>query len=214
MALDAKTLSLYLVTDPKLCAERGLLETVHAALKGGVRIVQLRDKTASTQERIDSARQLKPILDSYHAPLIINDDIDAAMAVDAEGVHVGQQDMDIISVRTRLGPDKIIGLSVTRPDQFSQVDKMPVDYIGAGPIHPTSTKPDHDAPIGFDGLSSIVRASSVPVVAIGGLGAKDCGKIFAARAQGMAVVSAICGQADPQAAAAALKREIERSTLS
>ena len=198
MSLD---LSLYLVTDPRLCARYGLVETVVAAVRGGVTIVQLRDKQASDGELIDQARQLKAALAGSGVPLIINDRLTVAIESGADGLHLGQSDGDVVAARAAMGEQAILGLSVQNHAQLARLDPAPLDYLGLGPVFATSTKHDHAQPLGFDGLAALVAASPLPTVAIGGLEAEHVDKIRAAGAKGPAVVSAICGQADPEAAA-------------
>lgn len=198
MSLD---LSLYLVTDPRLCARYGLVETVVAAVRGGATIVQLRDKQASDGELIDQARQLKAALAGSGVPLIINDRLTVAIESGADGLHLGQGDGDVVAARTAMGEQAILGLSVQNHAQLARLDPAPLDYLGLGPVFATSTKHDHAQPLGFDGLAALVAASPLPAVAIGGLEAQHVDKIRAAGAKGPAVVSAICGQADPEAAA-------------
>jgi thiamine-phosphate pyrophosphorylase len=198
--------TLYLVTDPVLCARGGVVETVAAALAGGVTAVQLRDKTASDADMLALAARLKAILAPRRVPLIVNDRIDVAIASGADGLHVGQADVDAAQARRRLPAGAILGLSVERVEHMAGVDPAVVDYVGAGPVFATSTKPDHAAPIGLDGLATIVRASPVPVVAIGGLDARHVASVFATGAKGLAVVSAICAAEDPAIAAANFRR--------
>ncbi|MBZ0330830.1 thiamine phosphate synthase [Halomonas sp. ANAO-440] len=200
MRLD---LTLYLVTDPRLCARHGLVETVVAAVRGGVTLVQLRDKQASDEELIDQARRLKAALAGSGVPLIINDRLDVALASEADGLHLGQDDGEVAAARQALGEHAILGLSVQNLDQMSRLDPEPLDYLGLGPIFATATKPNHARPLGFDGLATLVAASPLPAVAIGGLQAEHVGRVRTAGAKGPAVVSAICGQPDPEAAAQA-----------
>ncbi|WP_444678671.1 thiamine phosphate synthase [Halomonas sp. E19] len=200
MPLD---LSLYLVTDPQLCARQGLVETVVAAVRGGVTIVQLRDKHASDGELIEQARRLKAALAGSGVPLIINDRLAVAVESGADGLHLGQGDGNLAAARDALGESAILGLSVQNHEQLSHLDPSALDYLGLGPVFATSTKRDHAAPLGFAGLAALVAASPLPAVAIGGLKAEHAGQVRAAGAQGPAVVSAICGQPDPEAAARA-----------
>ena len=209
MAIDTQKLALYLVTDPDLCATFGLIETVQAAVTGGVSIVQLRDKHASTAQMIENAKALQPILAPRNIPLIINDDVEAAIACDADGIHVGQDDLDVVRVRQQVGPDKIVGLSVETAEAALIVDAGIVDYVGISPIFTTQTKGDHKPPVGFDGLADIVASSPVPSVAIGGLNADHCKAVFAAGAVGIAVVSAICGKHDPHQATVIMRQQID-----
>lgn len=198
MRLD---LSLYLVTDPELCESYGLVETVAAAVRGGVTIVQLRDKHASDAEMIAQARQIMQAIAGSGVPLIINDRLEVALASGADGLHIGQDDGDIAAARKTLGPQAILGLSVQRLDQLSQLNTDALSYLGLGPVFATPTKGDHATPIGFDGLAVLATASPLPSVAIGGLKREHVEKVRAAGADGLAVVSAICGTPDPQAAA-------------
>lgn len=200
MPLD---LSLYLVTDPELCARHGLVETVVAAVRGGVTVVQLRDKHASDDEMIAQARRLKAALAGSGVPLIINDRLTVALESGADGLHMGQDDGDVAAARAALGESAILGLSVQNHEQLSRLDPAALDYLGFGPVFATSTKRNHATPLGFDGLAALVAASPLPAVAIGGLKAEHAAAVRAAGAKGPAVVSAICGQSDAEAAARA-----------
>jgi len=204
-------LSLYLVLDPILCADFGMVETARAAVAGGATIVQLRDKHASTAAMIDTGLSLKRALAGSNARLIVNDDVEAAIAIGADGLHIGQEDLDAETARRMIGPEMILGLSVETEALASAVDAEIVDYVGVGPVFATPTKPDHKQPIGFDGLARIVRLCPVPVVAIGGLKAEHTADVLSARADGLAVVSAICGKADPIAATALIAEAIKEA---
>ncbi|WP_116597785.1 thiamine phosphate synthase [Primorskyibacter marinus] len=206
-----KSLRLYLVTDPKLCASRGVVDTVRCAVSGGVSMVQLRDKSAQTHERVELARAIKKALTGSGVPLVINDDVDAAVAADVDGAHIGQGDLTPAQARARLGPDKILGLSCETVQTVQGADPSMVDYLGLGPVFGTATKTDHAAPIGFDGLARLVALSSLPVVAIGGLKAEHASAVLKSGADGLAVVSAICGQADVAAAARAFRFQGDRT---
>ncbi|CAM3523024.1 thiamine phosphate synthase [Halomonas lysinitropha] len=200
MRLD---LSLYLITDRGRCAGLGLVETVMAAVRGGVTMVQLRDKQARDAELIDQARQLKTALAGSGVPLIINDRLEVALACGADGLHIGQDDGDVARARGALGSEAILGLSVQTHEQMVRVDAEHLDYLGLGPVFATPSKHDHAEPLGFEGLASLVAASPLPTVAIGGLKAEHVAATHQAGAQGLAVVSAICGAPDPEAAARA-----------
>lgn len=193
-------LSLYLVLDPDLCRGIGMVETARAAVAGGATMVQLRDKEADTASRIETGRALKTMLAGTGALLVVNDDVEAAIAVGADALHIGQEDISPAQARAMIGPDMILGLSIETEELAREVDAELVDYVGIGPVFATPTKPDHKQPIGFDGLARLVAASLVPAVAIGGLKAAHAAAVFAAGAKGLAVVSAICGTADPQEA--------------
>jgi thiamine-phosphate pyrophosphorylase len=196
-------LSVYLITDPLLCAGRGVIETALAAVRGGVKIVQLRDKTASDAALISQGRALKQALVGSGALLIVNDRVEVARAIAADGVHVGQCDAAAADARRALGPDAIIGLSIQTTEHATALDPAIVDYIGVGPVFATTTKPDHALPLGFDGLKRVCAASALPAVAIGGLSAAHTRDVFAAGARGLAVVSGICAAGQPEAAARA-----------
>ncbi|MGC1505347.1 MAG: thiamine phosphate synthase [Sulfitobacter sp.] len=198
-----KQLSLYLVTDTRLCANLGVVETVRRAVSGGVTMVQLRDKTATTAQRIELAIAIGQVLNGTDVPLVINDDVVAAVAADTDGAHIGQADISPAEARVLLGPEKILGLSCETPQTVQAADPAIVDYLGLGPVFGTTTKSDHKPPIGFDGLAQLVALSPLANVAIGGLKPTHLNRVLASGADGMAVVSAICGKADPYVAARA-----------
>lgn len=183
----------------------GLLDTVEAAIRGGVSMVQLRMKHTSTEHRIEVGRQLQPLLRAAAVPLIINNDVEAAVALNADGVHVGQQDMPADQARARLGDDRIVGLSINHLSQLRAVDPRVVDYAGLGPVYATTSKPDHAAPIGVDGLAALVQACPIAHIAIGGINDTNAGAIAATGVGGIAVISAICGAPDPCHAAQNLR---------
>jgi thiamine-phosphate pyrophosphorylase len=197
-------LSVYLVTDAALCSVAGVLATVEAAVAGGATLVQLRDPLASTRALVAEARALVALLRPRGVPLIVNDRVDVALAADADGVHLGQDDMALRDARALLGPDRIIGLSVGTPEQFaaSRDELAAVDYLGTGPVRVTATKADAGDAIGLGGFAAVRALSPLPVVAIGGLDAALSAEVVAAGGAGAAVVSAVCGTDDPRAAAA------------
>jgi len=199
-----KYYQLCLVTDSALANGRSLAGIVAAAVKGGVTLIQLREKTASTRAFIEQARVLKRLLAPLRVPLLINDRIDVALAAGADGAHVGQQDMPVALARQLLGPAAIIGLSITELGQVRDRDVELADYLGVGPIFAQSTKLDATPPLGLDGLAEVRRATGKPIVAIGGVSAANADAVRSAGADGIAVVSAIMGADDPRAAAAAL----------
>ncbi|MBY5426858.1 thiamine phosphate synthase [Rhizobium leguminosarum] len=208
--MKAFDLSLYLVLDPDLCAGIGMVETARLAVAGGATMVQLRDKHAGTIRMIETGRALKQALDGTGALLIVNDDVEAAIAIGADGLHIGQEDMDARKARAMVGAEMILGLSVESEALANAVDPDLIDYTGVGPVFATPTKADHKQPIGFDGLARLVKASPVPSVAIGGLKADHIAEVFAAGASGLAVVSAICGTPDPEAATRRIAAEFRK----
>jgi len=199
---DPAQLRLCLVTDRDLSLGRSLLDVVGAAVQGGVTMVQLREKTAPTRAFLDEARALKALLAPFGVPLIINDRADIALAVGADGVHVGQTDMPVEMLRGLLGPRAIIGLSITNHAQINSPDAALPDYLGLGPLYQQQTKLNAASPLGVEGFRALRAATAKPVVAIGGLKADNSPPVLAAGADGLAVVSAIVGAADVRAAAA------------
>ena len=208
MAIDPSKLLLYLITDPDLCSNVGVDQTVDASVKGGVTMVQILDKHASTEDRVALAGRLKPICASHGALFVINDDVRAAQISDVDGVHIGQGDIDVTLARQTVGTDKIVGLSVETVSAVKQVPVDLVDYVGISPVYATPTKQDHKQPIGFQGLAKICAASPVSSVAVGGLKLADCHSVLATGVNGMAVVSAICGQDDPYSSSLALAKSL------
>lgn len=205
-------LGIYLVTDTVQCGSRGVPAVVAAAVAGGVGVVQLRDPKASDDEFCRLGWALREVLDGTGVPLIVDDRVQLVNRIGAAGVHVGQRDMPVAAARELLGAEAIIGLSVSTLDQVRAVRAArpgTIDYLGAGPVWATDTKPDHDPPIGPAGLGEIVAASPWPVVAIGGIGAPQIAELRSCGIAGIAVVSAICAAEDPSAAAAALRTSWE-----
>lgn len=203
-------LTLYLVLDPDLCGGAdGMIRTTLAAVEGGATVVQLRAPTWKKRAVAECARGLLTVL-PRHVPLLINDHADVAKAVGAAGVHVGQKDLSPEDCRLILGPEAYIGLSVSNEDEL--VRRSPeADHLGVGPVFATSTKKDAAPVLGLDRLAAIAAASPVPVVAIGGISAANAADVYATPVGGIAVVSAICGQADPAAATRALRRLADHS---
>jgi thiamine-phosphate pyrophosphorylase len=199
-------LGVYLVTDRPALLGRALLDVVAAAVAGGASMVQLREKTASTREFVELARAVLGVTRPRGVPLLINDRLDVALAAGADGVHVGQDDMHPRDVRALLGPEALIGLSVTGEDEARGAIGLPVDYLGAGPVFATATKKDAGAPQGLAGLSRMVALAQVPVVAIGAITLDNAASVMATGVAGLAVVSAVCSAVDPATAAAALRR--------
>lgn len=198
-------LSLYLVTDAPEKCRLGLLETVEAAIAGGVTVVQYRSDNPDAGTCYEEAKKLADFLRPRKVPFIVNNRADLALATGADGVHVGQRDLPATVVRRLLGPDKIVGLSVSNRAELEAALAEPVDYLGIGPVFPTVTKKDASPAVGAEDFSHLAARTSLPVVAIGGIDicrAKALRK--AVPGVGIAVVSAICGASDPYAAARAL----------
>ncbi len=192
---------LQLVTDHRFAAHREWPELIEQAVQGGVNVVQLRDKNASDESLITLGLQLKELLQLYQVPLLVNDRIEVAIAIQADGVHLGQSDYSYIEARKRLGQNKIIGLTINTIKQAQQADQTLVDYFGVGPVFQTSTKPDATQPLGLPGLKLISDELSKPVIAIGGIDFDNVTGLLANGADGVAVVSAICARPNPKKAA-------------
>ena len=192
--------TLNLVTDSAVTTGQ-LLRIVKGAVAGGVTMVQLREKTTDTRTFLERAWALKRLLKGTGVPLIINDRVDIALAVDADGVHLGQSDMPVDIARRLLGPDKIIGLSVESLEQIEQANSLDIQYIGISPIFATSTKTDTKAPFGLEGARQAVKRSIHPTIGIGGINATNIAAVRATGLDGVAVVSAIMSAPNPQQAA-------------
>ena len=212
MTLNPIDLSLYLVLDPDLCGgPEAMVRTARLSAENGATVVQLRAPGWKKRQWLETATELKAALAPFGVPLIINDHVDVALAIDADGVHVGQDDLSPGETRRLIGPDKILGLSVSNAGELAAVPEAGVDYLGIGPVFPTGTKPDAAAATGVLLFGELVAATRLPVVAIGGISGGNCAPLFAAGAQGVAVVSAICGQADPAEATARLFGKIKHA---
>lgn len=202
-------LSLYLVTDRSMLGDRNLCEVVSDAVAGGCTMVQLREKNLPTQEFIREAKIIKRLLADKNVPLIINDRVDVALAVDADGVHIGQGDMPYEDARRLLGRDKIIGLSVENMEQVRQANLVDVDYIGISPVFATPTKTDTARPFGLEGCRTAVQTSRHPAVAIGGINHRTARSVWDTGVAGMAIVSDIMASSDPRQAAETLRNTID-----
>lgn len=197
--------SLCVVTDLRTAGDRDIVSLVQAAIRGGATVVQLRDKAASTRAQLALGWALKQITRQAGIPLMVNDRIDLALALDAEGCHVGQEDMPAELARKLIGPDRILGVSAATIDHAREAEAEGADYLGVGDIFGTPSKPDAGPPIGLARLSEIVRSVSVPVVGIGGITPGNAASVIAAGAVGVAVISAVIGAPDPEAAARRLR---------
>ena len=189
-------LLLYLVTDPDLSIGRPEEEIVRRALSAGVTMVQYRDKHAPTRRMVEKTRALTALCRESGAALIVNDRLDVALAGGADGVHIGQDDMDIVDARRIAGPDLIIGVSVTTRDEVIRAEAEGADYLAANGVFPTPTKTDLERSLGIDGLRELADLASLPVVAIGGINAENAKEIVQAGAAGVAVVSFIVSAED------------------
>ncbi len=201
MAVDY---TLYLVTDRDILGDRDLFTAVEEALKGGVTMLQLREKTASSRDFYQLAVRMKELAAAYQVPLIINDRLDIALAADAGGLHVGQDDLPVAVARRILGPGKILGYSVSTVEEAIYGEQNGADYLGASPVYATGSKVDAGSPIGIDGLRQIKQSVAIPVVGIGGIGEANILDVKRAGVDGASVISAIMGSRDLKRAASAL----------
>ncbi|AXY02566.1 thiamine phosphate synthase [Vibrio alfacsensis] len=190
---------LYLVTDDQQDLAT-LKRVVRKAVEGGVTMVQIREKHGDVRAFIERAQAVKAILKDTDVPLIINDRVDVALAVDADGVHLGQSDMPATVARELIGPNKILGLSIENEEQLAQADSLPIDYIGLSAIFATPTKTNTKKHWGTDGLKIALSTTSLPIVAIGGINESNIPQLSATGVHGLALVSAICHAEDPKAA--------------
>jgi thiamine-phosphate diphosphorylase len=197
--------SLYLVTDRALSLGRSTCEVVEMAIAGGVTCVQLREKNCSTREFVEEARQLKKVLEHKGIPLIINDRLDVALAINADGLHLGQKDMDLADARRIVGSRMVIGISAESVEDARRAETEGADYIGISPVFTTNTKVDTAPPLGLTGVREIRRAVRLPLVGIGGINCENATSVIEAGADGIAVVSAIVSAPCPRTAAADLK---------
>ena len=204
MKCDKKNLLLYAVTDRHWLEGRKLIDVVKESLDGGVTMVQLREKSLEEGKFLEEAKELQTLCRERHIPFIVNDNVDIAKAMDADGVHVGQDDMETMDVRAKLGPDKIIGVSAHTVEEALLAEKQGADYLGVGAVFPTSSKSDVDV-MPYETLKAICEAVSIPVVAIGGIGRENVSRLAGSGICGVAVISAIYAAKNIQAAAADLK---------
>ncbi len=195
--------TLYLVTDRDLMSTQTLEEAVEQAVLGGCTIVQLREKSASTLEFYNNALKVKVVTDKHNIPLIINDRVDIALAIDAAGIHVGQSDLPARVVRKIIGSSKILGVSANTVEMAVKAEKAGADYIGVGALYATNTKSDAKV-ILQEQLVEIKKAVGIPIVGIGGINLQNAGEAAAAGIDGIAVVSAIISQKDIAGAAGEL----------
>ncbi|HEX2695036.1 MAG TPA: thiamine phosphate synthase [Acidobacteriota bacterium] len=200
--------TLYLVADVNYAMGRALVSVVEEAVRGGTTMIQLRAKGLETREFLELATRMASALKRRSIPLIINDRMDIALACRADGVHLGQDDMPPDMARKLLGKSRIIGVSVNTLKEAREAERLGADYVGLGPIYPTSTK-DTDLPVlGPEGIRRIRKKIGIPIVAIGGINAGNAADVMKAGAAGVAVVSAILGSPDARKAAADLKARL------
>lgn len=203
-----KQLLLYAITDRTWLNGTSLYEAVEKSLKGGASCLQLREKSLDTELFLEEAQQMKPLCRSYNVPFIINDNVEIALASDADGVHIGQSDGDIVETRARIGHDKILGVSASTVEEALEAERAGADYLGVGAVFPTSSKNDAES-VSFSTLRDICNAVSIPVVAIGGITLDNVSLLTDSGICGIAVISAIYAQKDIQNATRRLKAKAE-----
>jgi len=191
---------LYVITDAGLSKGRSHAEVLREAIAGGASVVQLRDKGLTTRELVSEGQKLRSLTREMGALLIVNDRIDVALAVEADGVHVGPDDMPVALARELVGPHRILGASAGTVAEARAAQAEGADYLGVGSVYPTRTKADAGEPIGPDGLAHIVASVSIPVVGIGGISEIDVDEVIAAGAEGVAIISAVVAADDVRAA--------------
>ena len=207
MKCDKKDLLLYAVTDRRWLGSRRLADQVEEALKGGVTFVQLREKDLDEERFLEEAREIKELCGRYQVPFVINDNVDIAQAVDADGVHVGQSDMEAGDVRARLGQDKIIGVSAQTVEQALLAESRGADYLGVGAVFATGSKADASE-VDHETVKAICQAVHIPVIAIGGITRENVGALTGTGVCGVAVISAIFAQEDVEEGTRKLKEAV------
>lgn len=209
MNCNKKDLLLYAVTDRSWLNGETLYSQVEKSLKGGATFIQLREKNLDEAHFLEEAKQLKELCKKYNVPFVINDNVDIALSMDADGVHVGQSDMEAGNVREKLGPDKIIGVSAQTVEQAILAEKRGADYLGVGAVFPTTSK-DDAAEVNHETVKAICEAVHIPVIAIGGISKENVSELSNLGLCGIAVISAIFAQPDIETAT----RELKEATIS
>ncbi|MGF0019199.1 thiamine phosphate synthase [Sporofaciens sp. SGI.106] len=212
MKCDKESLLLYAVTDRSWLNGQTLYEQVEQALEGGATFVQLREKELDEEHFLEEAREIKELCRKYNVPFVINDNVDIALAMDADGVHVGQSDMEAGDVRAKLGPDKIIGVSAQTVEQALLAQSHGADYLGVGAVFPTGSKADASE-VSHDTLREICEAVDIPVIAIGGIGKNNVKELSGSGICGIAVISAIFAQKDIKTATEELKEAVRETVM-
>ena len=209
MKCDKKDLLLYAVTDRHWLNGRTLYSQVEEALKGGATFIQLREKELDEEHFLEEAKEIKELCRRYQVPFVINDNVEIALAVDADGVHVGQSDMEAGDVRAKLGPDKIIGVSAQTVEQAVMAEQNGADYLGVGAVFPTGSKADA-LEVSHDTLKAICKAVKIPVIAIGGISKENILELSGSGICGIAVIRAIFAKDDIEEAARELRGLTEK----
>ncbi len=204
---------LHILTDTVLQSRFSHMEITRLAIAGGADTIQYRQKSGSTREMIEIARNMKRLCSEAGVTFIVNDRLDVAIAAEADGVHLGQDDFPIPMARELLGEGRIIGGSAATLDEARKCLSEGADYVGFGPVYPTSSKDDAGPVSGIDILKQVVEIIPLPIIAIGGVGAENIPDVMRAGAHGIAVISAVCCQDDPEEATRALYQALNKGTL-
>jgi thiamine-phosphate pyrophosphorylase len=202
-------LALIVIADPDAVADRALLEVVRAALQAGAPAIQLRAKALGTRDTVDLGRAIVTEARHSGALFFVNDRIDVALVVGADGAHLGDDDLPLHAARSITPPGFLLGRSVDTPDQARRAEREGADYVGLGPVYATASKADLGAPIGPEGVRAVVRSVTLPVVAIGGITTANAAAVIHAGAAGIAVIRSVVAAPDPAAAVADLRRAIQ-----
>lgn len=208
MNCDRNDLVLYAVTDRSWLGDSSLYSQVESAIKGGATFIQLREKNLGEADFLSEAKEIQKLCREYKVPFVINDNVEIAAQIDADGVHVGQSDMEAGDVRKKLGPDKIIGVSAQTVEQALKAQEHGADYLGVGAVFPTGSKADATE-VSHQTLKEICDAVDIPVIAIGGITKENVSELKGSGICGIAVISAIFAQKDIRKAAAELKQKVE-----
>ena len=208
MNCDRNDLVLYAVTDRSWLGDSSLYDQVESAIEGGATFIQLREKNLDEADFLSEAKEIQKLCREYKVPFVINDNVEIAAQIDADGVHVGQSDMEAGDVRKRLGPDKIIGVSAQTVEQALKAQEHGADYLGVGAVFPTGSKADATE-VSHQTLKEICEAVDIPVIAIGGITKENVSELKGSGICGIAVISAIFAQKDIRKAAAELKQKVE-----
>jgi thiamine-phosphate pyrophosphorylase len=211
--LNPKDLLLYLCTDRVLALGRPIAAAVEEAVTEGVTMVQLREKKASSREFYEIALELRTLTRRHHVPLVIDDRLDIALAVGAEGLHIGQSDLPLAAARQLAGKDMFIGVSVSTVEEALEAERNGADYLGAGAVYPTGSKADAGEAVGLERLAAICAAAKIPVVGIGGVNVDNAGAVIKAGAAGIAVISGILSQPSIGGAARGLRRVLDEGKI-
>lgn len=208
MKCGKKELQLYAITDRHWLNGRSLYEVVKESLDGGVTFLQLREKQLDEDHFLEEAKKLQGLCSEYNVPFIINDNVEIALAINADGVHIGQSDMEMKEAREKLGPDKIIGVSAHTKEEALLAQAQGADYLGVGAVFPTSSKDDAES-VSYETLKAICEVVSIPVVAIGGITRENLHQLSGSGVSGISVISAIYAQSDIKEAARKLKQCVQ-----